>query len=65
MPPAAATYWEDFFARLAATPSWKKYVAENYVEDVFLRGAPITPFLDEQTTVMRGVLREAGIAVQR
>jgi tripartite-type tricarboxylate transporter receptor subunit TctC len=65
MPPAAAKYWEDFFARLAATASWKKYVEENYVEDVFLRGAQMQPFLDEQVDVMRRVLREAGIAVQR
>ncbi|MBC8021845.1 MAG: tripartite tricarboxylate transporter substrate binding protein [Burkholderiales bacterium] len=65
MPPAAAKYWEDFFARLAATASWKKYVAENYVEDVFLRGAQMGPFLDEQVDVMRRVLREAGVAVQR
>jgi putative tricarboxylic transport membrane protein len=63
MSPAAAAYWEDFFARLAKTASWKKYVEENQVEDVFLRGAEMTPFLDEQVDVMRKVLREAGVAV--
>ena len=63
MPPAAARYWQDFFARLAATPSWKKYLEENHVEDVFLRGEAMTPFLDEQIGVMRGVLRQAGVAV--
>ena len=29
MPPGAAEYWADFFARLAKTVSWKKYVEEN------------------------------------
>ena len=43
-------------------PSWKKYVEENHVEDVFLRGAGMRPFLDEQVDVMRGVLRQAGVS---
>jgi putative tricarboxylic transport membrane protein len=63
MPPAAAQYWEDFFARLAKTASWKKYVEDNQVEDVFLRGAALTPFFDEQIDVMRQVLQAAGVAV--
>ena len=65
MPPGAAQYWADFFARLAKTPSWKKYVEENHVEDVFLRGAELSPFLEEQVGVMRSVLREAGVEVLR
>ena len=47
--------------RLAATASWKKYLEENHVEDVFLRGAQMGPFLDEQIDIMRRVLREAGV----
>lgn len=65
MPPDAIRYWEGFFARLAQTPSWKKYVAENHVEDVFLRGIDMSPFFDEQVDVMRRVLRDAGVAVLR
>jgi putative tricarboxylic transport membrane protein len=65
MPAAAQRYWEDFFARLAATPSWKKYVEENQVEDVFMRGAAMSPFFDEQIDVMRRVLREAGVALAK
>jgi putative tricarboxylic transport membrane protein len=65
MPQAAARYWEDFFARLAKTPSWKRYVEENQVEDVFLRGAAMTPFFDEQIDATRRTLRDAGVAVQR
>lgn len=68
-PPAiskeAARYWEDFFARLARTASWKKYLEENQVEDVFLRGAELSPVLDEQIGLMRRVLQEAGVAVAR
>jgi len=65
MPLEAARYWEEFFARLAATPSWKKYVEENHVEEVFLRGAELTPFFDEQIESMRKTLSEAGVAVAR
>jgi putative tricarboxylic transport membrane protein len=56
-------YWEDLFARLAATPSWKQYLEENQVEDVFLKGGALSPFFDEQITLMRSVLRLAGVNV--
>lgn len=65
MPKAAAEYWEDFFLRLSRTPSWKKYVEENHVEEVFIRGAELTPFFDEQIAAMRGTLSAAGVAVAR
>lgn len=61
----AARYWEDFFARLTRTASWKKYVEENQVEDVFLGGGELSPFLDEQIGLMRRVLQEAGVTVAR
>ena len=60
-----AGYWEDFFVRLIKTPSWKNYVEENQVEDVFLKGAELSAFLDEQITVMRSVLQMAGVSVAR
>jgi putative tricarboxylic transport membrane protein len=61
MPAAARSYWEELFARLGATPSWRRYVADNQVEDVFLRGPQLAPYLEEQTGLMRRVLREAGV----
>jgi len=65
VPKEAVAYWEDFFERLSRTPSWKKYVEENQVEDVFLKSRELASFLDEQTTLMREVLRQAGVAVAR
>jgi putative tricarboxylic transport membrane protein len=61
MPAAARSSWEERFARLGATPSWRRFVADNQVEDVFLRGAALGPYLEEQTGLMRRVLREAGV----
>ncbi|MSQ51338.1 MAG: tripartite tricarboxylate transporter substrate binding protein [Betaproteobacteria bacterium] len=63
MPRPASQYWEEFFARLAKTASWKKYIDDNQVEDVFLRGADLAPFFDEQIDAMRRTLRQAGVAV--
>ena len=65
MPPAAVRYWEDFFERLTRTASWKRYVEENQVEDIFQRGAAMGPFLDEQAELTRRVLRAAGVATVR
>jgi putative tricarboxylic transport membrane protein len=60
MAPAAVAYWEGLFARLAKTKSWRAYVEENQVEDVFLRGGEMPAFLDEQIELMRKMLRAAG-----
>ncbi len=62
---AVVEYWEDFFGRLVATQSWKKYVEENQVEDVFLKGRDMAPFFDEQIALMRSVFQQAGVKVER
>ena len=59
MAPAAVAYWEGLFASLAKTKSWRAYVEENQVEDVFLRGGEMPAFLDEQIELMRRMLRAA------
>jgi hypothetical protein len=40
-------------------------VEENQVEDVFLKSAEVSAFLDEQITLMRSVLQMAGVSVAR
>jgi len=64
MSQAAARYWEDWFARLVKTASWRKYLEENQVEDIFARGAELEPYLKSQTVLMRRMLREAGVKVE-
>jgi putative tricarboxylic transport membrane protein len=58
-------YWESLFARLAATRSWKRYLEENQVEDVFLKGEALRPFFDEQIELMRGILQQAGVKIEK
>jgi putative tricarboxylic transport membrane protein len=68
-PPGVAkdvvAYWEDVLGRLVKTASWKKYLADNQVEDVFVKGGELGPFLDDQIVLMRSVLKEAGVNVVR
>ena len=58
-------FWEDFFARLTQTASWKNYLADNQVEDVFIKSAGLRPFFDEQIELMRSVLQQAGVKLAR
>ena len=68
-PPATpldiASYWENVFARLIKTTTWKKYVEENLQETHFLTSKELGGFLGEQTDLLRNVLKEAGVKVIR
>jgi len=58
-------YWEGVFRRLTQTASWKKYVADNQLEDGYQASADLVKFYDEFTNRMREILKEAGIKVVR
>jgi putative tricarboxylic transport membrane protein len=58
-------YWEDVFARLAQTATWKKYLEENQFEEGFQRSAEFSRFLDQYAERIRGILKEAGVKVVR
>ncbi|HYH42297.1 MAG TPA: tripartite tricarboxylate transporter substrate binding protein [Burkholderiales bacterium] len=65
MPADAVAYYEDLFARLTKTASWKKYLEDNQFEDGFQRSAELGKFFDEFTGRMRDILKEAGAKVVR
>lgn len=68
-PPGVASdivaYWEDVFARLVQTATWKKYLEENQFQDGFQRSAEFGKFFDQFSEHMRGLLKEAGVKVVR
>jgi len=64
-PPDIVSYWENVFARLIKTTTWKKYVEENLQETHFLTSKELGGFLAEQTDLLRNVLKEAGVKVIR
>jgi len=64
-PNEIVAYWESAFGRLVKTGRWKKYVEENLQETSYLASRELADFLDDQTKLLRSVLKEAGVRVAR
>jgi putative tricarboxylic transport membrane protein len=58
-------YWEDLFAKLRATPSWKKYVEDNQLEDHFTNSADLSKMIKQIEDELRTQYQAAGIKVVR
>jgi len=65
MPADAAAYWEDRFAKLRETPSWKKYVQDNQFEDAFLPAPELKKSIGEIEKQLREQFVQAGVKVVR
>jgi putative tricarboxylic transport membrane protein len=65
VPREAIEYWESLLGRLVKSPAWKKYLAENQMEDGFLGSKELGNFWNEETKLLRDVLKEAGVKVVR
>ncbi len=65
MPADAIAYYEDLFARVTQSASWKKYLEDNQFEDGFMKSAELAKFMDAFTDRMRGILKEAGAKIVR
>ena len=58
-------YWENVFERMVKTPTWRKYLEENQVDDAFQKGANLARSADEFIAQRRGIFKEAGIQTYR
>jgi putative tricarboxylic transport membrane protein len=65
IPHEVVAYWEDVFAKMARSASWKKYLADNQFDDGFMRSAELAKFNEEFTASSREILKDAGIKVVR
>jgi putative tricarboxylic transport membrane protein len=65
MPAEAAAYWEGRFAKLRETPSWKKYVADNQLEESFLTGEKFRASINDISKQLREQFVLAGVKVVR
>ena len=65
VPAEAVAYWEDLFARLNKTASWRKFLEDNLLEDGFQRSAELAKFGDTFSDTMRGILKEGGLKTAR
>lgn len=63
--PDVIKYWEDLFARLVETPTWKKYLADNHFESALLRSAELGKFGEDYINTTRNILVEGGVKVAR
>ncbi len=65
MPADAAAYWQDRFAKLRDTPSWKKYLLDNQLEDAYLPGDRFRVSIDDISKQLKEQFVAAGVKVVR
>jgi len=64
-PADATAYWEKLFATLRGTASWKKYIADNQLEESFLPAAGLKKSIGEIEKQLREQYQIAGIKTVR
>ena len=64
-PKEVIAYWEGLFARLVQTPSWKKYLADNQVEEGYQNAADFTRSIATIEAELRPQLQQAGVKLAR
>jgi len=64
-PAEASAYYEKLFAKLKDTPSWKKYIHDNQLEEGFSTGPELKKTIGQIEKELREVYTQAGIKVVR
>lgn len=59
--PEKVAYWNDVFARTAASPEWKETVAKNLWGDVYLGSRDFHAYLQQDYRDLRQLLGELGL----
>jgi len=65
IPKEVVEYWEGLFARLVKSEGYRKYVADNQLEELFLRGGELGKFAAEVVAQRRQLFAEFGIKTAR
>ena len=65
MPAEAVAYWQDRFTKLHQTESWRKYIADNQLEETFGDGAALAKSIDQIEKELREQFTLAGTKVVR
>jgi putative tricarboxylic transport membrane protein len=61
----AVDYWENVFARMVKTASWRKYVVDSQVEELYLRSGELARLAEEIVAQRRQMFGEFGIKMAR
>ena len=64
-PKEALAYYEDLFSKLRQTPSWKKYVEDNQMEDGYTNGPDLAKSIEQIEKEMRTQFQLAGVKMVR
>jgi putative tricarboxylic transport membrane protein len=65
VPKEVVAYWRERFAKLVQTPSWKKYLADNQVEEGYQDAADFAKSIDAIERQLRPQLEQAGVKLAR
>ena len=65
IPPDALKYYEDMFAKLRLTASWKKYVEDNQLEDSYGNGTELARAIGQIEKDLRTQFQLAGMKLAR
>jgi len=65
IPKEALAYYEDLFSKLRQTASWKKYVADNQLEDSYSNGVELGKAIEAIEKDMRTQFQLAGMKLVR
>jgi putative tricarboxylic transport membrane protein len=63
--PEVSAYWTGVFDKLRQTASWKKYIADNQLEEHFLPGEGLAKSMKEIESQLREQYQIAGVKVVR
>ena len=65
IPKDVIAYWEDLFGKLSKTDTWKKYVADNQLDEGFLTGPELPKSIDKIENELRAQYQQAGVKTVR
>ena len=65
MPADAVAFYDDLVAKLVVTDAWKKYVEENHFVNAPTKSADTAKFVTDYESLIRNLLKEAGLKVVR
>lgn len=65
MSPEAVKFYQDLFAKMTQTESWKKYTSDNNIESRYIPGPELGKFLADYAARMKEVLKNAGLEIAR
>ncbi len=62
--PEQTAFYEDLFKKVTETPEYKDYMEKQALKPVFLTGKDMVKFLEEDDTLNKGLMTEAGFVAQ-